>query len=470
MDKIMVGFQLRFVSYMRKFLKSFIYTLVLLVFIGKTNSFAISFEEALDEIVLNNPEIRLIIESREQVLRDYNIAKTSYSPSLYVTLSRIYEKDQPLLDPSVSDWASTNKFEAFFEQRLFDANVLGQIKRYKQLMYTEEYQNQKILEQLILTAIISYYDIIQAEYTVSIMRDYLRQIKEVERVVIAMYKNGDATLGDVNFTQSRVANSSSSYIAAYANLDKTKVRLAYLLGLVDPENEVDPKQVLPDLSSTDFFQLADQMMSYIPLTLDELNDEILKNNPDMKIVRSNICAAAYEVDSNRGSYLPTVKFLAELNNEEQESGTGYTRFGKFTLEARYDILDGGYRKETVKKTQSIMRELENTYAVLARDTRDTAFSLYTEIKSLERRRVAILKEIEATEEVDKVYSLQFKFATRNLTDRLDNLERMVNAKISLVSLDYDTLVTRISILQASGNLVNFFGFDELIEYRDGGLC
>ncbi len=466
-SKIMVGFQLRFVSYMRKI----IYTLFALTLLAGNKSFAFSFEEALDEIVLNNPEIKLIIESREQAYRDYNISKTAYSPSLYVTLSRIYEKDQPLLDPAVSDWSSTNKFEAFFEQRLFDASVLGQIKKYKQLTYTEEYQNQKILEQLILTAVISYYDIIQAEYTVSIMREYLRQIKEVERVVIAMYKNGDATLGDVNFTQSRVANSSSSYIAAYANLDKTKVRLAYLLGLVDPDKDVDPKTVLPNLSSTDFFQLADQMMAYIPLTLDALNEEILRNNPDMKIIRSNICAAAYEIDSGKGGYLPSVKFLAELNNEEQDSGTGYIRFGKFTLEARYDILDGGYRRETIKKSQSIMRELENTYAVLARDTRDAAFSLYTEIKSLERRRVAILKEIEATEEVDKVYSLQFKFATRNLTDRLDNLERMVNARIKLVALDYDTLITRISILQSSGNLVHFFGFDELIELHDGGnLC
>jgi outer membrane protein TolC len=102
--------------------------------------------------------------------------------------------------------------------------------------------------------------------------------------------------------------------------------------------------------------------------------------------------------------------------------------------------------------------------------RSLAYANFNQLRSLEQQRISILKEIEAAEEVDKVYTLQFKFAARNLTDRLDNLDRINAARMKLVSVDYAVLVSRIDILMQNGRLVEFFGFDNYLDFTNLKLC
>ncbi len=447
----------------------FVFLLVITVILSKS-AYPLTVYEVIEKIVNNSPELRVIFEKKNQVVEDYKDQRSNYLPRIYTIFNREYTKADPIASSADSSWQSFNKLQVILEQRIFDVEQMTKIVRSAQFVQTREFENQKLLESLIQLAVISYYDVIQSEYLVSINREYLRQVREIDGLTMNMRTQGDATLGDVNLVQSRLASANSALIVSQANLDKVRLRLAYLLNLVDKNKIGQSAAVLPDLTNKDFYDLGDKIINMIPLSSDKLVNEVLANNIDVLILRSNLCLFGYDLEIQKSRYLPVVNMTGELRSEENRGSAGFNRYGKLTVEARYSIYDGGSREAGVRKFSSSLKELEYQYDILVRDTSDKTFSTFNILRSYEQQRLSILKEIESTEEVDRVYNIQFQFASRSLVDRLDNLERLANSRAKLVQVDYSILSSRLQVLMLMGNFVEFFGFQNYLETNNLKLC
>jgi adhesin transport system outer membrane protein len=438
------------------------------VFASHINS--LSIFEVVERVVNNSPELRVIFEKKDQAISDYKDARSSYLPKIYFLFNREYSKVDPIISSTQTSWNSINKFQLLVEQKLFDMEQTSKILKYSQVIQSSEFENQKLLESIIQLSVQSYYDVIQAEYLVSIYKEYLRQVREVEKITLNMRQQGDANLGDVNLVQSRLASANSNFLLYQANLDKSKLKLSYLLNLIDKNQLADYKNIFPDLTNKDFYDLGDRIVSVIPVSPEELIDQVLNNNLDILIIRSGLCVAGYDLETQRARYLPQVSAQVELKSEEDRAQNTYSRVGKFNIEARYTIYDGGSRSAANKKFESSVKQAQYNYDILIRDVSDQSYSTLNQLKSYEQQRVSILKEIEAAEEVDRVYNIQFQFANRTLTDRLDNLERLTNARSKLVQMDYSILSTRLQILSLMGMFVEFFGFQNYLEASRLKLC
>lgn len=442
--------------------------LFLLILFNKAYSLTVS--EVIERVVNNSPELRVIFEKKNQSIEDYKDQRSAYLPQIYTILNREYQKDDPLTAPGETSYTSINKLQVFVEQRIFDMEQITKIIKQAQVVQTQEFENQKLLESLIQMAIAAYYDVIQAEYMTSIYKEYLRQVRDIEQLTISMRKQGDSTLADVNLAQSRVADANSELISAQANLDKVKLRLAYLLNLVEKNQLTQSGSVLPTLTDKDFYDLADKVIVALPLTPETLINRVLSNNVDILTLRSSLCSMGYDLEIQKSRYLPVVNLITELRSEEERTNSSFDRYGKVSIEARYSIYEGGSRASGVRKYSSIIKEQEYQYDILVRDTSDKAFSALNILRSYEQQRISVLKEIETVEEVDRMYNMQFQFANRNLTDRLDNLERLTNARIKLVNVDYSILFSRLQILMLMGDFVEFFGFQNYLEVSNLKLC
>lgn len=459
----MVLFQLnRFVS--------FLSTLIVLFALLTKLSLSLSIFEVVEKVVNNSPELRVIFEKKNQALADYKEATSSYLPTFSMLFSREYVKRDPITSAGSSSFVGVNKFQLLVDQKIFDMEQVSRILKFSQGIQTSEFENQKLLEEIVRLAISSYYDIIQAEYLVTIYTEYLRQVKEVERITLDMRQQGSANLGDVNFVQSRLASANSNLLLYQANLDRSQLKLAYLLNLIDKDQQVEVAGVVPTLDSKDFYELGDKIISLIPLTAESLLSQIANNNLDLLVSRSALCEAAYDLEVQKARYLPTVDLASELKSEENRDLSGYDRSMSLSVKTKYTLYDGGSRNANNKKFASILKEAQYQYDILARDLSEQAYTALNQLKSSEQQRISILKEIEASEELDRVYNIQFQFASRTLTDRLDNLERLSNARAKLVQMDYSILNTRIEILSMMGFLIDFFGFQNYIEVSRLKLC
>ncbi|KAL0263821.1 UNVERIFIED_CONTAM: hypothetical protein PYX00_011120 [Menopon gallinae] len=290
-----------------------------------STSYALTVNEVVEKVVNSAPELKIILEKREQAIANYKGSKALYLPSIYLDYIRKYEKADPLNNPSVNNWTGTNKFQLVLEQKIFDMNALASIARSSYMVQSQEFENQKLLESLILLAITSYFDIIQAEYVAAVNKEYLVEVSDIEKLVYKMR------------TQ------------ASANLDKVKLRLAYLLNIVTQgtEDSLSPSKLLPELSNKDFYDLADKMVSFLPITVNELQKEAIRNNVDILLIRSNLCAAGYRLEEQKAKYLPTIGATITLKDEEQKADNSIAR----TVYARpEDIIKLGFDLKNVKVT------------------------------------------------------------------------------------------------------------------------
>ena len=303
----MVGF------YLKQIRIFFVFVVCILV---SNISYALTVYEVIEKVVNNSPELRVIFEKKNQSVEEYADQKAGYLPKVYMIVNREYNKNDPLISSQESAWMAINKFQMILEQRIFDMEQTSKIVKSTQLLQSQEFQNQKLLETLIQLAITAYYDVIQGEYVVSINKEYLKQVKSVEDLTVKMRKQGDATLGDVSLVQSRLAQANSNLIIAQSTLDKAKMRLSYLLNLIDKNQISSGANLLPDLTNKDFYDLSDKIVNLIPLTPDSLLTRVLNGNVDILTYRSNLCIAGYDVEIQRSRYLPVVNFSTELNSEE----------------------------------------------------------------------------------------------------------------------------------------------------------
>ncbi|MGV3279183.1 TolC family protein [Rickettsiales bacterium LUAb2] len=470
--KTMVGFMLLRGN---KLLGNIFLKLILAVGVSlffASSAYALTINEAIERVVNDSPDLRVILEKREQAIANYQGARADYLPSIYLDYTRTYKKADPISDPAANSWEGYNKFETVLQQRIFDMETLSNITRSSYLVQSQEFENQKLLEALIQLAVTSYFDVIQAEYIMAVNNEYLKEVNDIEKLVYNMKNQGNATLGDVNLVQSRVAEATTNTLSSQANLDKVKMRLAYLLNLVNQDNEAtaNANTILPVLTNKDFYDLADKMVSFMPISVDELQKEAIRNNVDILLIRSNLCAAGYQLEAQKSRWLPTVNLTVTLHNEQNFTTTDNSKYGKFEIESKYYIYDGGARSAGLKNAESSIRELEYNYDIQVRETRDNSYATFNQLRSLENQRASILKEIEASEQVDRIYKQQFKLGTRNLTDRLDNLQRLVDARTKLISVDYAVLNSRMSVLVLLGQFVQFFGFQNYLDYNNLNLC
>ena len=446
--------------------------LILVFFVGSfsVQLYGITVYDVIERVVNNAPELRIIFEKKMQSVESYKGEKSSYLPQVYAVFNREYQKDDAITSSSDSSWTNTNKLQIIMEQRIFDLEQMTSILRASQIVQTQEFENQKLLESLIQVAVVSYYDVIQSEYTYAIAKEYLRQVREIEALSVNMRTQGDATLADINIVQARLADANAQALVAQANLERVKLRLAYLLNLISKDQILQSSNVLPELTNKDFYDLSDKIIGLLPITPEALISDVLNNNIDVLILQSNLCTAGYDVEKQKSRYLPVVNLTGELRSEEERAGSNFQRYAKLTIEARYSIYDGGGRGAGIRQYSSALKELEYQYDILLRDTSDESFSTFNLLKSYEQQRLSILKEIETTEEVDRIYNLQFKFSSLNLLDRLDNLERLALARGKLVDIDYSILVARMQILMLMGRFVEFFGFQNYLEVSKLKLC
>ncbi|MDR2008033.1 MAG: TolC family protein, partial [Alphaproteobacteria bacterium] len=192
-------------------------SLFLILFVGmffSKSAYSLTVYEVIERIVNNSPELRVIFEKKNQVVAGYKDQRSQYLPQIYTIFNREYNKNDPITSSADSAWEAYNKLQLIIEQRLFDVEQMTRILSSAQAVQTQEFENQKLLESLIQLAVISYYDVIQSEYLVSINREYLRQVREIETLTTNMRNQGDATLGDVNLVQSRLASANSNLILA----------------------------------------------------------------------------------------------------------------------------------------------------------------------------------------------------------------------------------------------------------------
>lgn len=188
-----------------------------------------------------------------------------------------------------------------------------------------------------------------------------------------------------------------------------------------------------------------------PLSLPELADLALQNNPASRVAWNAARAAAAQVDQAQGLFMPTVTAVAGVDRQRTSASPSsfdqdYLRYGP-ALEVNYLILNfGGGRRAAVEQALQTVYATDFAYN---RSLQDTLLGVETAYYSL----VSALAGVEAAES--------------SLKDALTALDAARERKASGAGTELDVLQAQAASDQARYNLANVQG---LVKIARGGLA
>ncbi len=286
-------------------------------------------------------------------------------------------------------------------------------------------------------AVTAYMDVIRARATTELNGNNVRVLQTNLEAARDRFEIGDVTRTDVAQSEARLSLARSRLITTQGAQTTAEENYRRVVGK-NPD-ALQPPPPLPPL----------------PATADEAVRIALVNNPDLIAATQQARAAGFDVNSVRGTRLPTVSAIASGDYATTTSGEtgGIDRSGTATsigLQGRIPLYQGGLPAARIRQAQALEGQaLELRIASERRVVADTrsAFADYqAAVEAIKSNDIAVKANELALEGVRAENSV----GTRTILDVLDAEQELLNSQVLLVTARRDFYVAGFRLLNAMG--------------------
>jgi outer membrane protein len=303
---------------------------------------ALSLEDCLALARKYNPVLSGAIERIQELVADYQAAKSNFFPRL--VLVSYYERANPdRLSPA---GAPTN-------QPLFKEEALTSVSG-KQILYDfgktyysaraakigAEAQKQEVrrtADEVAFNVTQAFYRLIEAKENLKVAREALQQRQDFATLSEAFFKAGKVTQLDSFRARSQVSEAVQAKVEAENAVNLAREILARSIGL----KEEAPLDIIGMLRN-EFTPASD---------INALWHEALKTNPEIKRLDLEIEQSQTQIEAARGAYFPEVSIQGDLGVRHHDPGgtKGEWLAGVFI---EFPFFEGGLTKAQVARASS----------------------------------------------------------------------------------------------------------------------
>lgn len=397
--------------------------------------FALNVEETIKSTVENNHKIRIGLEKINESKELIKKATGELLPELSSTITGTYESKSTLQDDTFSD-----TYKLTVSQNLYDAgyNEL-EIERSK-ILYSNEILNFQILvENLILDAILGYLTVINYEKLLDTTNKNFEAVSKVLDETKTKFNLGVSTLYDLQIAESSFALAQANLFSANQNLLIGKRSFKRIVGL----NAINLEDVI-DINND------------IDLTV--IEDNTLKNNLSLKIIKNNIENIKILLLKEKKTKYPNLDLSANVEYSDTDrinSGTETTKGNiKFTLSI--PIFQQGIDDSNIRKYHSQILQSELNLQDTIEDLMLNLANTYKDFKINESLMKANIASIKASETSLLSLKQEFSIGTKTISELISEEEKLLNTKVNYFNAKKDYLIAYFKIQSFEGTLLHNF--------------
>ncbi len=286
-------------------------------------------------------------------------------------------------------------------------------------------------------AVAAYMDVIRDRATVELSANNVRVLETNLEATRDRFEIGDVTRTDVAQSEARLELARAQLINAQGRLTASEENYRRVIG-VRPD-QLQPPPPLPPL----------------PSTADEAVRIALADNPDLIAATRQAEAAGYDVNSARGTRLPSVSAVASGDYARTINGEtgGAARSGTATsvgLLGQIPLYQGGLPSARIRQAQALEGQaLEQRVAserAVVSVTRSAFADYQAALEEIKSNEVAVRANELALEGVRAENSV----GTRTILDVLNAEQELLNSQVLLVTARRDAYVAGFQLLNAMG--------------------
>ena len=324
-------------------------------------------------------------------------------------------------------------------QPLYDATVGPAVRRAER---TVEAQRATVLateQQTLLNAATAYLDVVQNQALLALQINNEQVLRRQLDAARDRFRVGEYTRTDVSQSESRLAASIASRIAAEGTLQASRATYERVIGTM-PGNLKAPK---PNFK--------------LPATLDEVVEMARTNNPSVLSASYTEQAQREAVDQQFGRLLPSANLSAQANRSWDASTSGgidVTRqnSAQFTAQVVIPLYQAGLPEALTREAKHTANQARMQIEDTRRQAVQSAISAWQGLQAARASIESFNSQIRAAEIALEGVRQEAQVGSRTVLDVLNQEQELLNARVNLVQAQRNEMVQAFTVLGAIGQL------------------
>lgn len=418
-------------------LKAYLFVISVAGFlVGGANAQALNtLKEAVEQAVVQNPEVRLKYENLKASRSEQDVAKGGWRPRVNVEAAI---GPQSFSTPSASSSYTGATATIELRQTLFNGNATtNEVRRLGHNLLVSYYDLLSASDAIAQETARAYLDVQRYRASLALAKENYLTHADVHQKIETRVLSGVGRGVDLEQASGRLALAESNWLTESSNLHDVTARFQRLTGAM-------PADSLPPSPPLDKF---------LPERANLLADSIA-HNPEFLGAVSTIRAYRADADVRRAAYSPTLELRARQTLETNQGGvSGNYRDNAIQLVLNYNLYNGGADRARVSQYVAKLNAAHDLRDKACRDVRQTVQIAYNDIGRLKQQIVFLSQHELSTAKAREAYRQQFDIGQRSLLDLLDTENELFQARRALINAEFDLRLAKIRVLGASGALL-----------------
>lgn len=324
-----------------------------------------------------------------------------------------------------------------FRQMVFDGfETWNRMEAAKERSTAAGFQVRDSQELIALRATEAYLSVLRAREIVALAEENVEAHVEVLDDVRIRAQQGGGNIADVRQAEARLALARTRLTELRGDLRDSETDFIEAVGAVPGELE-----------------LPESPEDAVPEVMDDAVTKSVVNNPAVQAATIRVGAERQDIEASNGVFWPRLDIELQASRNQNIGGSrGPDTFYQAFAVARWNFLRGGgdlarKRRETEEASRAVQLEAETKRLVeeQARVDFNARQVALERLPTLEDR-------VLAADQVVAAYRQQFQLGQRTLLDVLDVENELFQARVSLVTGEFDLRVASYQILATMGTL------------------
>lgn len=400
-------------------------------------SYAQSLEQAIATALATNPNIQSTYNEFISQKETSRASTGKYLPSIDLEAGVGYED----YDNSEGTQGEFNPRYAqiSIRQLLWDgSSTYNDIQRTKSEAESERYQLLADAQDMALSTVEAYIDVIQAQEVVTLSQTNFDVHMRIYQDIKKRTDSGLSSTADLIQVEGRVAQANTNLLSAQSNLNDKITAFVKIVGTY-PKDLKKPK-----VDTT-----------YVATSLNDALEKAKANNPTMYLAYHDVEAAKYQYEQTKGTLLPSFSVEgSQKYGEELDGSEGDTDELKVMLKMNYNLYNGGSDAAEIRSAASQINKAknvrDNAYRLLEESTRLS----WTAKQLADSQEKFLEQHVDASAKTIIAYEKQYKIGKRTLLDLLNTENELFESRKAYLAAHYSGLVAEYRLLNSTGLLLN----------------
>jgi outer membrane protein len=402
----------------------------------------LTLKECLDFALKNNPTISLNREKVQELVQDYNIARSSLFPAISLTAYANWLDSGRLSPGGVATTAvlfgQENLGLAKVKQTLFDGfKTYYDMKVAKIGREAQEEAVRGTRQEVLSQVYQAYYRLLEAKETLGVAQESKKQREGFRNMAEELLKAGKVVKLDFLRSNAQVIDAEQTIVQSQNNIILAKKILKKVMGLQD-EQEIDISGETPKTS---------------PEPLDELAlwDKVKEKNSDIRRINLELERIKTSISSARSGYFPEISFQAGYGYRNRDvGGTADEYTYGFFLD--YPIFSVGLTRAKVAKAESSYLQLQDSRKALLDQLRVDLNTALSQIRDALKGMESAESSTEVNQESYDATMAMYQAGKLTSLDVLTAQVSLINSKASYVRYlaDYQTALAQLRKITGEG--------------------